>query len=187
MGYRHLIEEETINYFGTKCKFVDVNGVRFYDSNKVEMMTEEEMERCMDEHMLDIMEWDDNRPSLEELGLRYGGEIDFSLIDWDNWTLERITEELGYISSFDEFPVNIIKRTYTLLINGSRGKGEWIVVAASENAEVLRKMVYSSVDIESKRASRMWTDKDRMTWEDPNGENYYYKIIPTLEVADPQK
>ena len=44
MGYRHLIEEETINYFGTKCKFVDVNGVRFYDSNKVEMMTEEEME-----------------------------------------------------------------------------------------------------------------------------------------------
>ena len=187
MGYRHLIEEETINYFGTKCKFVDVNGVRFYDSNKVEMMTEEEMERCMEEHMLDIMEWDDNHPSLEELGLRYGGEIDFSLIDWDNWTLERITEELGYISSFDEFPVNIIKRTYTLLINGSRGKGEWIVVAASENAEVLRKIVYSSVDIESKRASRMWTDKDRMTWEDPKGENYYYKIIPTLEVADPQK
>ena len=83
MGYRHLIEEETINYFGTKCKFVDVNGVRFYDRNKVEMMTEEEMERCMDEHMLDIMEWDDNHPSLEELGLEWGGVVDFNKIDFD--------------------------------------------------------------------------------------------------------
>ena len=186
MGFRHLIREE-INYFGSKRKYIDVDGVRYYDR---EIEGCEELDDDFDAENSDLEkynEWCENQPSLEELGLRYGGEIDFSLIDWDNWTLERITEELSYTSSFDEFPVKIIKRTYTLLINGSRGKGEWIVVAASEDAEVLRKMVYSSVDIESKRASRMWTDKDRMTWEDPKGENYYYKIIPTLEVVDSKK
>ena len=103
MGYRHLIEEETINYFGTKCKFVDVNGVRFYDSNKVEMMTEKEMEKCMDEHMLDIMEWDDNHPSLEELGLEWGGVVDFNKIDWDNWELSKIIDELYYLESLRDY------------------------------------------------------------------------------------
>ena len=64
MGYRHLIEEETINYFGTKCKFVDVNGVRFYDSNKVEMMTEEEMEKRAKELLaqLDISDKENSYP-----------------------------------------------------------------------------------------------------------------------------
>ena len=30
MGFRHLIREE-INYFGFKRKYIDVDGVRYYD------------------------------------------------------------------------------------------------------------------------------------------------------------
>jgi hypothetical protein len=30
MGFRHLIREE-INYFGSKRKYIDVDGVRYYD------------------------------------------------------------------------------------------------------------------------------------------------------------
>ena len=31
MGYRHLIQEEFNEYLGTKTKYVDIDGVRFYD------------------------------------------------------------------------------------------------------------------------------------------------------------
>ena len=183
MGYRHLIKE-SVDYFGSKTKYVDIHGARYYDETIEHILTEDERVMKAITELRESKEWEQKQPSLEDLGLRYGGKVDFNLIDWDNWTLERISDELCYVDSFDLYPVKIIKRTYTLLLNGSRGKGEWIVVAASEDAEVLRKMVYSDVDIEEKKASRMWTDKERMIWEDPKGENYYFKIIPTLEVAD---
>lgn len=102
MGYRHLIQE-SVNYFGDKRKYVDINGARYYDEAIERKLTGREKVFKAISELKEREEWEKSQPSLEDLGLRYGGKIDFNLIDWDNWDLQHISDELNYLESLKDY------------------------------------------------------------------------------------
>jgi hypothetical protein len=102
MGYRHLIQEEFNEYLGTKTKYVDIDGVRFYDETIEDTLSEEELEKRIS-NLDEMKAWEEQQPTLEDLGLKFGGRADFNKIDWDNWDLKHILDELYYLDSLKDY------------------------------------------------------------------------------------
>ena len=59
-----MIQEEFNEYLGTKTKYVDIDGVRFYDETIEDTLSEEELEKRIS-NLDEMKAWEEQQPTLE--------------------------------------------------------------------------------------------------------------------------